>query len=111
MARLVDVDTGVCVLNHLEIANTFWTRLVGLQFRRSISPGTGLLLSPCSSLHTCFMRFPIDIVMLDDNNVVVGTLKNIRPWRLAFCNRGTRRVIEVPPGSVDIAKGTRLEWR
>jgi uncharacterized membrane protein (UPF0127 family) len=56
------------------------------------------------------MRFPIDIVMLDENNVVVGTLKNMRPWRLAFCNRGTRRVIEIPPCSVDIAKGTRLEW-
>ena len=111
MARLVTADTGVSVLSNLEIANTFWKRLVGLQFRRSLPPGTGLLLSPCSSIHTCFMRFPVDIVMLDKNNVVIGTLKNLRPWRFALCNRGTRRVIELNPGSVDIAKGTPLEWR
>ncbi|MDX1926557.1 MAG: DUF192 domain-containing protein, partial [Pirellulaceae bacterium] len=63
--RLVDVSDGRVILPELEIASTFWSRFVGLQFRRELPKHSGLWLSPCSSIHTCFMRFPIDVLMLD----------------------------------------------
>ena len=100
MAKLVNTNSGDVLIDQLEIADTFWKRFKGLQFRHSIPHGSGLLLSPCSSLHTCFMRFPIDVIHLDDKNRVLGISRNIRPWRLHFCPPGTHQVIETNPETV-----------
>lgn len=110
MAKLIDAKDGKILLDELEIADTFWKRFKGLQLRRSMPESSGILLSPCQSLHTCFMRFPIDVIMLDRENLVLGTRLRIRPWRAVICLSGTARVIEVSPGSVDVAEGTQLVW-
>ncbi|MEI7880862.1 MAG: DUF192 domain-containing protein, partial [bacterium] len=47
------------------VADTFWKRSIGLMGKPGLKAGQGLLLSPCGSIHTCFMRFPIDIIFLD----------------------------------------------
>ena len=99
MDSLIDIETGEVLLSRLEMANTFWRRLKGLQFRRPLSPDTGLWLSPCSSLHTCFMRFSIDLVMLDDDMKVVGIRKQVQPWRIVLCVYRTKSVIETSSGS------------
>lgn len=110
MTKLINSATGEVVLDNLEIADTFWKRLKGLQFRKSLPAGTGLLITPCSSLHTCFMRFPIDVFMLDKTRVVVGIRTYVRPWRAVLCDRSTIQVIEVHSGSVIVAAGTRFDW-
>ncbi|SRR6056297_1849465 len=110
MRRLRDANTGEIVLSQLEIADSFWKRFKGLQFRDPLPPDRGLLIAPCSSLHTCFMRFTIDVVMLDRERVVVGVKKNLRPWRACFCHRSTFQVLETQVGALDLASGTRLDW-
>lgn len=110
MTQLINADNGVVLLHQLEIADTFWKRFKGLQFRKSMSRGSGLLLTPCSSLHTCFMRFPIDVIMLDLDHRVIGIRSQIQPWRAVFCEPGTTQVIEIHPGSVTIGAGTKLHW-
>ena len=109
MAKLVNATTGETVLEHLEIADTFWQRFKGLQLRRFLMPNSGILISPCSSLHTCFMRFPIDVIMLDQSNAVIAIRRNVRPWRLLFCNSQTMRIIETNVSALTIALGTRLQ--
>lgn len=94
MAKLIDAKDGKILLDELEIADTFWKRFKGLQLRRSMPESSGILLSPCQSLHTCFMRFPIDVIHLDSNDRVLSVSRNVRPWRLHFCPRGTHCVIE-----------------
>ncbi len=111
MPKLINADTGQALLGNLEIADTFWKRLLGLQFRLPPPAGSGMLITPCSSLHTCFMRFTIDVIMLDKTNLVVGVKRDVRPWRIAICDRSTKRVIEVHHDALDIAIGSRLEWR
>ena len=106
--RLVMADSGVEVIPYLELADSFWSRFKGLQLRPTLPPGYGLLLSPCSSLHTCFMRFPIDVVMLDLDGNVLGTKNNVRPWRLVFCAAGTRAVLETNVGATALPVGSRL---
>lgn len=88
--------------HHLRVAraNTFLARLAGLMFRKSLRPLEGLLLSPCRSVHTCFMRFPIDIVFLSDDYRVVGVVERLPPWRVAGGHVGTRQVLELVAGSV-----------
>jgi len=110
MAKLIDTETGDVLLKKLEIADTFWKRFRGLQCRRLLAVDAGLWLKPCSSLHTCFMRFPIDVVMLDAEGVVLGIKSQIRPWRAVICDRGTTQVVETSPGCITVETGTRLSW-
>ena len=58
-------DTGRTVVQRLVIADGYWGRLRGLQFRRLLPPGQGILLAPCASIHTMWMRFAIDAAMLE----------------------------------------------
>ena len=93
--RLVSKTTGKTVVARLTIADGFWSRLVGLQFRRPLPSDAGLLLVPCNSVHTCFVRFPVDVVFLDDRGCVLAVRQNLRPWRLAFGPRKTHAVLEM----------------
>lgn len=65
-----------------EVAETLAERLRGLIGRDGLAPGTGMLITRCNCIHTCFMRFPIDATFLDRRGEVVKTVRNIRPWRL-----------------------------
>jgi uncharacterized protein len=98
------------VCESCPIADTMWTRLRGLMGRRELEPGEGLLLRPSGSVHTCFMRFAIDIAFLDSELRVLAVSPGVRPWRLRL-QRGARAVLELPAGEADrvgIAPGDQL---
>ena len=76
-----------------EVARTFWQRFKGLMGRKTLPRGEGMLILKCNSIHTCFMRFPIDATFLDRDDNVVKVVHNIRPWRL--CVWGGHRAVKV----------------
>jgi uncharacterized protein len=82
----------------------------GLLGRDGLDEGEGLLIRPCGSVHTFFMRFPIDVVFLDRELSVVAVRPEVRPWRTAGA-RGAKVVLELAAGEaarVGIAPGTAL---
>ena len=90
-------DDGTVVCERCLLAETPFTRLRGLLGRSGLSSGEGLLLRPAGSIHTAFMRFTIDAVLLDPGDRVVKVASALRPWRTAAC-RGARSVLELPAG-------------
>jgi uncharacterized membrane protein (UPF0127 family) len=106
--RLVSEMTGETVVGRLTIADGFWSRFAGLQFRRPLASDAGLLLVPCNSVHTCFLRFPLDVVFLDRAGSILTVRRKLRPWRLALGPRGSHAALEVTAGSVDFRGGDRL---
>lgn len=66
----------------VEVAETFAERAKGLIGRRGLPAGAGMMIPKCNCIHTCFMRFPIDVLFLDKDGNVVKTVRKIRPWRL-----------------------------
>ena len=69
----------------LDLARGFWSRLIGL-LGRSQAPRDGVLcLTECSSIHTCFMRFPIDVIFVDRRGIVLKTIDGLPTWRAAYC--------------------------
>ena len=101
---------GATVCERCTIAGTVGARTRGLLRRRGLPGGEGLLLRPASSIHTLFMRFPIDVVFLDRELVVRKVVPEVRPWRLAFGLR-SHAVLELPAGECErrgIARGDRL---
>ena len=88
---------GAVVCERCSLADSPLTRLRGLLGRNGLETGEGLLLRPASSIHTFFMRFPIDAVFLDRALVVVGIAGAVEPWRAAT-RRGAKAVLELPAG-------------
>ena len=66
-----------------RVATSFVSRFRGLMGVKELPPGDGLLLPRTSSVHTHFMRFPIDVVFLDADLRIVSIVNALRPWRLA----------------------------
>jgi uncharacterized protein len=88
---------GEVVCERCTLADSPLTRMRGLLGRDGLGAGEGLLLRPASSIHTFFMRFPIDAVFLDRALVVVGIAGGVEPWRAAS-QRGAKAVLELPAG-------------
>lgn len=73
-------------------------RLLGLAGLRGLPPATALLLPRTRSIHTCGMRFALDLVWLDGAGGVVRVDRGVQPWRVRGC-RAARAVVEVPSGT------------
>lgn len=90
------------------------TRLVGLLGRARLSPGEGLHILPCTSIHTWFIRFPIDVLYLDKEGRVVKALHAMSPFRFSWGARGARSVLELPGGTITATQtgvGDQLVFR
>ena len=79
------------------LAETPLTRLKGLLGRRGLEQGEGLLLRPAASIHTFFMRFPIDAVWVDRDLNVLKVSPDVAPWHTAAC-KGAKGVVEMAAG-------------
>jgi uncharacterized protein len=90
-------ENGDVVVDECVVADSPVSRMRGLLGRSELRPGEGLLLLPASSVHTFFMRFPIDAVFLDEGLRVLRISDELRPWRAAS-RRGARAVLELPAG-------------
>jgi uncharacterized protein len=91
---------GEVLCERCSIASTPLARMRGLLGRDSLPCDEGLLLRPASSIHTGFMRFPIDAVFLDRDGAVVAIERALAPWRTAR-RRGARAVLELAAGECD----------
>lgn len=108
VALLDDAGTPVCP--RLAIADSIRTRLRGLLGRDALEAGEGLLLRPAGSVHTAFMRFPIDVVFLDRELRVLDVAAEVPPWRVRS-RRRARAILELPAGEAQrrgIDTGSRL---
>lgn len=93
-----------------EVADTSAKRRVGLLRHKSLSSGQGLWIVPCESVHTFFMKFPIDLVYLDRKKRVRKIRHAVPAWRLSLC-LGAHSVLELPAGKAsetETARGDQL---
>lgn len=80
----------------LATARTHRQRGIGLMGLDELPPGRALRIPRCSSVHTFWMRFPIDLVWLDGDDNVLRVDEDVRR-RVSWC-RGARDVIETRAG-------------
>jgi uncharacterized membrane protein (UPF0127 family) len=106
------VRTPAGVTLHCRVADGFLSRFLGLMGRRALPDGEALLLVPGGSVHTFFMRFPLDVVYLDRDGTPLRVTPHVRPWRLSRAPRGARFVLELTAGQAAVSgleEGARLE--
>lgn len=88
----------------IKVATTFKERLLGLMGQKKIN--YGLLLPNCSAIHTFFMRFSIDLIILNNENQIIALKSNLRPWHL-FSIKKTGfplNILELPVNSINNLK-------
>jgi uncharacterized membrane protein (UPF0127 family) len=105
--RVGNLTRGGEVAARVQPADQAWSRMVGLLGRRRLAEDEGLLLTPCTSIHTFFMRFPIDIIYLDRQHVVLKAVRALQPFRFSACLKGCHSVLELPAGAIETS-GTRV---
>jgi len=75
-------------------AETFWKKFTGFMLKKSAD--YALLFNDCKSVHTFFMRFDLDIVYLDEENLVIKVIKSLKPFRIAFPVKDAVSILEIP---------------
>jgi uncharacterized protein len=94
------------VMTEVIIADIFFARLEGLLGKKGLPQGQCMFISPCKSVHTFFMKFPIDVVFIDKGFKVVKVIKNMVPGRTSPYVKEAWAVIEMP---VDAELDSKLE--
>jgi uncharacterized membrane protein (UPF0127 family) len=111
VSKVRNERTGEVVGTEIEHAEGMWSSFKGLMLRKAIPDGYGLLFRPARGIHTTFMRFPIDLIFLDQDNRVSKIRSAMKPWRFDFTRAAG--VIEMNPGWAahsDIRPGDQLRF-
>ncbi len=91
---------GAPIASELKTADTLLSRTKGLLGRASLPAGEGLWIKRCNSIHTAFMKFPIDVLFVDKDMRVVSVYENLKPWRITRLHFRASSVIELPAGTL-----------
>jgi uncharacterized membrane protein (UPF0127 family)/CheY-like chemotaxis protein len=105
-------EDGRIVCERVVVSDRAHRRMRGLLGRKYLRQGEGMVLRPGWSIHTAFMRFPIDAVFLDADQVVIRIEHEVGPWRTVSC-RGAREVVEMAAGECrrrGLEVGDRVAW-
>lgn len=88
-----------CQALRVKCADSFWSRFCGLMLTEALPHDRALLLRACTSVHTCFMRYAIDVLFLDAEQRIVEIREDVQPWRACWPRaRGIRHVLELRSG-------------
>jgi uncharacterized protein len=102
---------GAIACERCTVADRMLSRMKGLLGRKDLSTGEGILIRPAPSIHTFFMRFPIDAVFLSRQGEVLKIAEHVAPWRARSC-RHSYAVLELAAGEAGrcgLAVGERID--
>ena len=102
--KVINTSKNTLLADEARMANTFFTRLIGLLNRNSLRKGEALILTPSNCIHSLFMRFTIDVIFLDKAGKVIKTLPAFKPFRLSQIYFNSHSVIELPENALKFSQ-------
>ncbi|HEX2911707.1 MAG TPA: DUF192 domain-containing protein [Chloroflexia bacterium] len=112
LVKIVNRTRNVVVADKAEMAESVWTRFMGLMGRKGLEKGAGLVIYPNNSIHMFFMRFPIDVLHVSADGTILKILHSIKPWRVGPIVRKCKYTVELPAGTAQAngtTEGDRIE--
>lgn len=100
---LVNVTRNTCLATTPRVADSFFGRLKGLLGTDCLPQGAALLITPCSSVHTFGMAYPIDVLFIGVDYKVLKIAASLRPGRTAWCGK-SQYVVELPVGTIQTSQ-------
>jgi uncharacterized membrane protein (UPF0127 family) len=98
--QMINLDTGKIIAAKTYTAYRFFQRLRGLMFTSELGSGCALHIKPCRSIHTFFMRYPIDVLYVNEHCIVIGKDENMPPGQIGKHYPDAESVIELPAGTI-----------
>jgi len=98
---------------NVQTARSFTARLIGLLGTKTPNDKTALHIVNCTGVHTFGMKYPLDLIFLDKDRVVLHVLIDFGPNKMTHRVPATESILELPPGSVsvyNIQAGDRLDF-
>ena len=110
-------SNGKIVASDMEFARSIISQTLGLMFRKNIKNDYALVFEMRKpkrvSLHMLFVRFPIDVLFMDESKTITKTAQ-LNPWTgRASSNEKVKYIIEMPDGTIsnnDLAIGEKLSF-
>lgn len=106
---LVNLTTGQVLAAQITVCDTFWSKLRGLMFRRSLEADEVLLFcygresTAETSIHMFFVPFPIAVIWLNARKEVID-LTLAKPFRPYYASRVPAQFfVEGVPGLLEHA--------
>lgn len=108
---IVNTHSNFLIAKKAIVADGFFDRLMGLMFKTEMKDFDGLLILGSNSIHTCFMRFNIDVLFLNKENKVIKIFENMKPWSFTWIYLKAIKVLELPGGTINhqVKVGDHLE--
>ena len=106
-------DRGSSLGSRIGLADGWWSRLKGLLGRPGLEPGEGLLITDSQGVHMWWMKFALDVALLDEDGRVVALYKDLQPGKRTRMHWNAKYALEVPVGVLDqteTVEGDVLEW-
>src|SRR3989338_5257016 len=110
--KKLNITRNTTLAENTVIADSFFSRLQGLLGKDGLASGEGLILKPCDSIHTFFMRFAIDAAFVDKNNRVIRLYHSLKPWRMSGIFPRAAYCIELPARTLQFSftqQGDQIE--
>ena len=112
MVKVYNSTKSNIIADDANIAQNPITRTLGLLIKKDFPDGHGLVILPCCSIHTFFMKFSIDVLFVNKKNQVVAVFENVKKNRILPIILNSYYVVELPMGTIlskNIEKGDLLE--
>ena len=109
--KCINAKTGKIIAGDLEMKDSYLGRLIGLLSRKGLNRGQGIVLKPCAQIHTCFMRFAIDVVFISKDFKVLKIIKNMGAWHFSPIVLKSLYTLEVAAGEIkDLNEGDYIKF-
>jgi uncharacterized membrane protein (UPF0127 family) len=99
-AQIWNLTKNNMLLREAEVADSFSARLRGLIGRSGLVKDTGLIITPCNSVHMMGMKFSIDVIFVDKNHRIIKIIPNMKKRSVSPVIWKAKYVIEAPAGTV-----------
>ncbi len=111
MKKVIIKNNNFTLCHNLKEATNLIERMRGLMFSKKMEDFDGLLIRPCNSIHTFFMKYPIDTIFLDSKFKVVKIIRNMHPWKISWIYFKAKQVLELPANTIptDLNENDQVE--
>ena len=98
--RLINQTKNSILAEEVFLADTSLKRLKGLLGKKLLPSGQALIIRPCSSVHTFFMRFAIDVIFVNKQDQIIRVIPDLKPFSMTRPYFHAAYVVELPVGVI-----------
>ena len=83
--RLVNKSAGQVLAEKVIIARSFFARARGLMGKKDFPASQAFWILPCKGgIHTFFMKFPVDVIFINQSLKITRVFQNVKPWKTVY---------------------------